>query len=129
MQFILHVPQRLVCLDHHYESVTPLYQFSMLLTIHQVKLTLLSCCSVLFCLTHLCSLIFLKIPCILAGYVTILISATLLLNLPSIWNTNFFHLPLGCFFSPFKLGLKCLRTFTLSESLEHLSLGINCQVS
>ena len=105
IQVILHAPQRWACLDC--DSVTSLCQFSILFTIYQVKFTLLSYCPVLFCLTHLCDLIFLKTPCILAGYVTILISATLLFNLPSTWNTSFIHLPLGCFYWPFKLGLKC----------------------
>lgn len=60
MQFILYASKRLACLDYHYDSVTPLCKFPTIFTTYPVKFTLLSCCSVLFCPTHLCGLLFLK---------------------------------------------------------------------
>lgn len=60
-QFILYAPERLTCLDNHCDSHCPMQIFHALLHLQSS----LSCCSVLFCPVHLCSLIPPK-PCLLA---------------------------------------------------------------
>lgn len=125
MQFVLYAPERLTCLDHHYNSTTPLHTFSMLLITYQVKFTLLSCCSLLFCPW---GLIFLEIPSTLTGCVTISISETLFLNVSSIWNIGFFYVPLENFFSPFKFTLKC-HHHSSSEFSEHMVCALSVAVT